>query len=324
MHLPSEINLFLDVEYDALHPQLTLTWIRPEGKQLEFFRGTPGRSTRFSISKEIGLDQAYGGNPEEEVQTGEYALQIEAFAFEEEFSMTGRLVVYGRVHGIAGTDNLRRDLLIGLLWGMPIGLAFGLLATIGTTLLGFTLAALGSWFGGWGDAVIQRLTEVNMMLPLLPILIMVGKFYSSSIWVMLGVIIALSTFTGTIKTYRAMFLQARNASYIEAARAYGASHGRIIFRYLMPRIIPVLVPTFVLGIPRFVFLEASLGLLGLSDPILPTWGKILTDAYQGGALYRGHYYWLLEPAVLLMVAGLSFSMLGFALDRLFNPRLRGI
>jgi peptide/nickel transport system permease protein len=80
----------------------------------------------------------------------------------------------------------------------------------------------------------------------------------------------------------------------------------------------------VISIPGFVFLEASLAILGLGDPVLPTWGKVIEDARSQGALYNGYYYWMLEPFVLLMLTGLGFSMLGFALDRIFNPRLRGL
>jgi peptide/nickel transport system permease protein len=125
-----------------------------------------------------------------------------------------------------------------------------------------------------------------------------------------------------IKVYRAIFLQIKESPYIEAARAYGASDLRIIVRYMAPRIIPILVPGFVTLIPGLVFLEASLGLLGLGDPVLPTWGKILNDAQSNGALYKGYYYWVLSPSVLLMFTALGFSLLGFALDRIFNPRLR--
>ena len=94
--------------------------------------------------------------------------------------------------------------------------------------------------------------------------------------------------------------------------------------YLIPRIIPVLIPGLVTAIPAFVFLEASLALLGLGDPVLPTWGKIINDAQFNGALYRGLYYLILDPAVLLMFTGLAFAMLGYSLDRIFNPRLRGL
>jgi peptide/nickel transport system permease protein len=119
-------------------------------------------------------------------------------------------------------------------------------------------------------------------------------------------------------------MQSKESAYIEAARAYGASSGRIIFSYLIPRMIPLLIPALVSSVPTFVFLEASLALLGLGDPVLPTWGKIIQNAFADGALYRGLYYWVLEPAVLLMLTGLGFAMLGFALDRVFNPRLRDV
>jgi len=152
----------------------------------------------------------------------------------------------------------------------------------------------------------------------------VGTFYSRSIWTLLGVTVVLSIFTGAIKTDRAIFLQVRESPYIEAAKAYGASGRRIIFRYMIPRIIPLLIPALVSAIPSYVFLEASLAVLGLGDPVLPTWGKVINDAFSNGALYKGYYYWILEPAVLLMITGLGFAMLGFALDRIFNPRLRGM
>jgi len=155
-------------------------------------------------------------------------------------------------------------------------------------------------------------------------LIMIGTLYSRSIWTILSVTILLSIFTGGIKGYRAIFLQVKESTYIEAARAYGANNGRIIMRYLIPRMIPLLIPGLVSAVPAFVFLEASLAVLGLGDPVLPTWGKIINDAQNNGALYKGYYYWILEPAVLLMFTGLGFAMLGFALDRIFNPRLRGL
>ena len=86
----------------------------------------------------------------------------------------------------------------------------------------------------------------------------------------------------------------------------------------------MLIPGLVSAVPAYVFLEASLALLGLGDPNVPTWGKVIDNARAYGAQYQGLYYWILEPAVLLMITGLGFAMLGFALDRIFNPRLRGM
>jgi peptide/nickel transport system permease protein len=109
-------------------------------------------------------------------------------------------VFLGQVYGLAGTDQARRDLMVPLLWGTPVALAFGLIASLGTAVLTMVIAALGTWYGGWLDQIIQRITEVNIVLPFLSILIMVGTFYSRSIWVILGVTILLSIFTGSIIT----------------------------------------------------------------------------------------------------------------------------
>lgn len=338
---PREMNLFFEAQYEDKRPFAIATWKTPDEREYKMFQGAISPTQRYAISQDkklkaqldgeyphVGLlaapDSTGQSDVEPQVLPGEYQLYVEVFTFEESSHVDSRFVVYGDVYSIAGTDHLRRDLAIGLLWGTPVALLFGLLATIGSNVTTFIIAAFSTWFGGLVDAAIQRVTEVNLMLPFLPILIMVGTFYNRSIWTMLMVIVVLNIFSASIKTYRAMFLQVKNSPYIEAARAYGASNTRIIFKYLIPKIVPVLIPNFVIGIPTFVFLEASLAVLGLGDPVLPTWGKILNDAYRGGALYRGYYYWVLQPAVLLMVTGLSFSMLGFALDRIFNPRLRGI
>jgi peptide/nickel transport system permease protein len=291
---------------------------------------------RVSISQDWGLERRLGEIPHvglyadpsvdgrPQVLQGRYTLEIEAILFEEDATIEATLVSYGRVHGIAGTDHQRRDLMVALMWGTPIALAFGLIAAVGTTITTLFIAAAGVWFGGWLDAMIQRITEVNMILPMLPILVMVGTLYSTSIWLMLAVVVALGIFSGGIKMYRSMLLPIRSAPYIEAARAYGAGNTRVIGRYMIPRILPVLIPGFVTLIPTYVFLEASLAVLGLGDPVLPTWGKILNDAQSQSALYNGYYYWVVAPAVLLMLTGLGFAMVGFALDRVFNPRLRAI
>jgi len=332
---PSEMNLFVRAQYAELEPFVRLTWHTPDGRQIPMGGRRVSREERVSISQDWNLERRLGrlphvgllarpGDGEPEVLPGTYRLVIDAILFEPEAKLAVTFVSYGRVHGLAGTDHQRRDLMVALLWGTPVALAFGLIAAIGTTLTTLLIAAAGVWFGGWVDAAIQRVTEVSMILPLLPILVMIGTLYSTSIWIMLGVVVAFGIFSAGIKMYRSMLLPIREAPYIEAARAYGAGSGRIITRYMIPRILPVLIPGFVTLIPSYVFLEASLAVLGLGDPVLPTWGKVLYDAQAQGALFYGYYYWVLEPAALLMLTGLAFAMLGFALDRIFNPRLRMI
>jgi len=332
---PKEVNLFFQGSFAGAEPYVSVAWLTPDGREIpvadrsvkaqDAIRlGQDSRLTRRlgNLSAEIGLFAQPGSGQQPVPLKGTYQMVIDALLFEPTDELDAKLVVYGQLHGLAGTDHRRRDITVALLWGAPVALAFGFLAAVGSTVTTMVIAAVGVWFGRWVDALIQRITEVNLILPVLPILIMIGTLYSRSIWVILNVVILLGIFSGSIKTYRAIFLQVKESPYIEAARTYGASSLRIIFRYMLPRVAPILVPQFVVLIPSYVFLEATLAVLGLGDPVLPTWGKVLEDASSNGALYQGHYYWVLSPAFLLMVTGLGFSMLGFALDRIFNPRLR--
>lgn len=333
---PQELSLFTYATFDQKQPFVEVTWFTPDGREIKIadLSSKPSDAYRFEADatlvrrlKGVAPQKALLADPNSDVLTplkGQYRVRVTGLFFEDDGDLDAKLVSYGQVHGMAGTDHRRRDLTIALMWGAPVALAFGLLAAVGTTLTTMFIAAFGVWFGGMVDGLIQRLTEVNMILPFLPILIMVGTFYSRSIWTILGAVIALGIFGSSIKTYRAIFLQVKESPYIEAARAYGASSGRIIAQYMVPRIIPLLIPGLVVTIPAYVFLEASLAVLGLGDPVLPTWGKLINDANENGALFNGYYYWVLQPAALLMVTGLGFSMVGFALDRVFNPRLRGL
>jgi len=335
---PDDLSLFFNAKFNEKLPHIELTWISPDGTETRMATFSTERKKTYIISQDTKLQRrlrsdypqvALFTDPASSEETpiplrGTYELNVKATVFEENADVDAEFVMFGRVFGWAGTDHRRRDLSIALLWGTPIALAFGLLAAVGTTVTTMIISAIGVWYGGWVDELIQRITEVNLILPVLPILIMVGTFYSRSLWLMLGVIILLSIFGGGIKTYRAIFLQVKESPYIEAAQAYGAGNFRIIFSYLIPRIIPLLLPQFVTLVPAFVFYEAALAVLGLGDPILPTWGKVINEANVNGALHVGQYYWVLEPSFLLMLTGLAFAMVGYSLDRVFNPRLRGL
>jgi len=338
---PQELSFFYQTVFEEKNPFMSLYWYTPDGREIRLGDFAADKKGVYRLSQDEKLQRRLGGLPPEVglfadpnspdpdnpvALQGTYQLLVSTLFFEEGAAaeVSGDFVIYGQVHGLAGTDHRRRELSLALAWGTPVALAFGLIAAVGTTITTMIIAAVGVWYGGWIDETIQRITEVNLILPVLPILIMIGTFYSKSIWLMLGVIILLSIFGAGIKTYRAVFLQVKESPYIEAALAYGANNTRIIRSYMIPRIVPLLIPQLVVLVPAFVFLEASLAVLGLGDPTIPTWGKVINEARTNGALYTGYYYWMLQPAILLMITGLAFAMVGFSLDRIFNPRLRGL
>lgn len=337
---PQELLIFFDATFEEKRPLVEMTWITPDGREIDFDDMTIDGSATYYVEQDEKLARQFDGeniiqalfaDPNSDptldkptVLQGTYELRVLGLVFEEEADIDAKMIAYGQVYGLAGTDHKRRDLMTALLWGAPIALILGLVVTIISGGASLIIAAIGVWYGGWVDALIQRVTEVNMTLPGLSILIMVATFYSRSIWVIFGVLTLLSIFSGGIKSSRALFLQVKESPFIEAAQTYGAGSMRIIMRYMIPRIIPTLIPGLVGAIPGIVFTEATLSILGLGDPLLPTWGKVLSDARFNGALFQGNYYWVLLPSVLLMLTGLGFAMVGFALDRVFNPRLRDV
>jgi len=350
---PSELNLFFYSSYNKSKPHIVIYWQKPNGETIKlkelsiacgedsyyisvddeladylrrYLSNKLGQEINYSIRPEVALfaveDKSLLRPETAKPMKGKYRMIIEGYFFERNYEIDAKLVVYGKVYGIAGTDYYRRDLSIALLWGTPIALSFGVVAAVSITCLQMVIAAISAWYGGRLDSILQRVTEFNMILPFLPVLMMISAFYKVSIWVILIVVIALNIFGYGTKIYRAMFLQIKEFPYVEAAKAYGAGNMRIIFKYLVPKVLPTIIPSLVISVSDFVFLEAALAILGLGDPDAPTWGKVINDAYNAGALYLGYYHWILEPAALLVLTALGFALLGFTLDKIFNPKLR--
>jgi peptide/nickel transport system permease protein len=345
--VPKELLIGFTPRYDVKRPFVFMTWITPDGREIElkalsipapmkediadYIPGLPRPNYFLGDTRHVS-DQVGLGNPDlaalftdpagesmEPIQ-GAYQLQIECLTFEDDSGLDAELVILGQVYGIAGTDYMRRDLVVPLLWGMPFALAIGLFGTLMTTVASMIIAAAGVWFGGWVDALIQRVTEANMILPILALAVLFYAILNVSLWTILGIFVVLNIFGSPTKAYRAAFMQVKEAPYIEAAQAYGVSNWRIILRYMMPRIVPVLIPQLVALVPAFVFLESTLGLFNIKS-MYPTWGKVIYQALKYGDSWGSRYY-VLGPIFLLLLTGFAFAMIGFALDRILNPRLR--
>jgi len=346
---PSEFNIFLKSSYKSEPPLLRVFWGKPNGDKIlliehrlrgendtlylanetsienkltEYLTSKLGYYPTYPVTVQRGLFVDTSGNLN--IEKGRYNLYIEVEFSNNEDKIEIEPIIYGKVYGIAGTDHIRRPIDLALLWGTPLDLSFGLGASISITLLHLILATISGWFGGKVDSLIQRLTEIYMVLPFLPLMIMISIFYKLTLWKLLIVLIFLSLFGSAVKTQRALVLQVKSLPYIEAAKAYGASNWRIVFLYIIPKILPPVIPSLIISIPAYVFLEAILSLFGVLDPTQPTWGRVIEDAFQNGALYKGYYYWVLEPSFLLILTAISFSLLGFVIDRIVNPKLKEI
>jgi peptide/nickel transport system permease protein len=347
---PSDMVLYVDPVYKDKVPFLTLTWITADSREIQLKSTSVTSELTYAFSENVQYRRELLAHPnlknwfvtsgnyptpayyllmtdpdadEAKVMPGIYTLRVNATFFEPGGDLDAKLVVFGLVEGWAGTDNLRRDLMVPLLWGLPIALIVGGIGSIATTLLSILIAAAAAWFGGGVDAFIERAIEANLILPILAIGVLFNAYYGFNLWVILALMVALNVLGSPTKAFRAAFLQVKNAEYIEAARVYGASNWRIIRKYLIPRILPVIIPQIVTLIPNFFFLEATLAIFNISDPRYPTWGRVIYSGLRYGGAY-GSRFWVLEPITLMLLTGFSFVLLGFALNRILNPRLRDV
>ena len=232
-----------------------------------------------------------------------------------------KVVVGGDVFGGMGSDSQGRDLFVGLLFGFPVALFIGLLASTLTTTIGASLGIMSGYLGGWVDTAIQRLADVVANVPLLPILIFMVIVLGSNLLLIILVLVAFS-WPGLTILIRSMVLQLRAGQLVEATKALGASQRRVMLRHIFPQTAPYVFAQMIFFTPAAILAEAGLSFLGLGDPSIPTWGQILEQGFRTGAVYVGYWWWVLPPGLLIVLTAMAFVLLALAVEPVLNPRLR--
>jgi peptide/nickel transport system permease protein len=232
-----------------------------------------------------------------------------------------RFIVSGDVSGALGTDSSKRDIWTGLVFGIRWALIIGLLTSIVTVMVGMILGVVAAYFGGVLDWLLSRLFEFIYLLPVLPFLIVVSAIYKPTIWTFI-VIICLFFWSGVFKPVYSMALQIKEETFVEASRALGSGRWRIVFRHIMPILLPYGFANMALSIPAIIVYEASVSLLGLGDATIVTWGQILHDAFIQGAVINNIWWWVVPPGLMIALMGMSFAFLGSALDKILHPKLK--
>ena len=253
---------------------------------------------------------------------GDYVFKLKA-AFTDARDSAGsvQFVVGGSVFGLMGTDTLGRDLALGLLFGLPIALFIGIAASVVTTLIGASLGVISGYMGGRTDMVIQRVVDVVVSVPLLPLLLFLVFVFGSNLFLTIFLLVAFS-WPGLTILIRSMVLQIRSGALIESAVALGASKWRIMLRHVFPHAAPYVFAQMIFFAPAAILAEAGLSFLGLGDPSIPTWGQILEDGFRTGAVFLGYWWWVLPPGVLIIITAVTFMLLALGMEPVVNPRLR--
>lgn len=209
-----------------------------------------------------------------------------------------------------GTDNLGQDIFASVVYGARVSLTVGILAVAISVVIGLFLGALSGYYGGWGDAVIMRVTDIFLAFPYILFCILVLALLPPQvrgIWPMIAVI-GLLGWTSFARVFRSSILSVKENDYVDAARAVGANSGRIMFRHIAPNAMAPIVVYATISIGGAILTESALSFLGLGiKPPTPSWGAMID---QGRNFLTSNPGLVLWPGLAIVSTVMAFTLLG--------------
>jgi peptide/nickel transport system permease protein len=220
-----------------------------------------------------------------------------------------------------GTDDLGRSILTLTIWGTRPSLIVGLFATLIAMALGAVIGLIAGYYGQLTETLLMRFTDWFLVIPFLPLAIVLASLLEPSTFVII-LVIGLTSWPSTARIVRSQVLSVKERPYVERARALGGGNWHMISRHILPNVGPLIFANTILTVAIAILTESTLAFLGLGDPLSISWGTILDSAFSNAAASAGNWWWLLPPGLGIVLVVLGFTLCGFALDEIFNPKLR--
>ena len=221
-----------------------------------------------------------------------------------------------------GTDENGRSILTLLIWGSRISLFVGLLATLMAMVIGTLIGLMSGFFEGWPARVLYRVTEWFLVIPFIPLAIVLATVLGRSL-LNIVIVIGITGWASTAMLIRSQTLSIRERPYVERARVLGAGRWHQMSRHVLPNVMPMVFANTTLTVALAILAETTLSFLGLGDPTRVSWGTMLDAAFSVGAMTTGAWWYIIPPGVCVVLVVLAFTLVGQALEEVFNPRLRG-
>jgi peptide/nickel transport system permease protein len=218
----------------------------------------------------------------------------------------------GRDH-LIGTNDIGNDILSELIHASRASLIVGIGAALIATLLGLLVGLFSGYFKGALDEMFMGITDIFLMIPRIPLIIILAAFLKSSIWFIM-LILGFLWWTSTARVVRSRTLQVRELDFVTSAKCLGFKNRHIIFSDILPNIFPVVVPKFMLTVATAMISEASLSFLGLGDPSMKSWGLMINFALIKGGLVNEMWWWYLPPGLCIILFVFSIVSVGFSFE----------
>ena len=187
--------------------------------------------------------------------------------------------------------------------------------------VGSLVGIVSGYFGKGVDAVLMRLTDVFLVLPWLPLMLVLAALLGASMWNII-LVIGLTGWASTARVIRAQTLAIKERQFMERARMVGASDSRIILHHLLPNVLPLIFANTILVTAVSILSETTLSFLGMGDSTKPSWGMMLHFAFESGAATSGALWFILPPGLCVLGLVMGFTFMGYAFDEILNPKLR--